>query len=127
MNYRVIKIRQILYAIILFAAFTGMYSCEKYSYIKPTIDPEEVVSFQTDIQPIFTANCKSCHGAIQIPDLRPGNAYESLTKDGYVDLPAESSKLYTMMIRADHASRSTDIEKQKVLIWISQGALNNKK
>ena len=118
-------IGQIFIAVVLTVVVIGISSCEKYSFTPPVIELVDTIYFQTDIQPIFTANCKSCHGAIQAPDLRPGNSYKALTDNGYVDLPAETSKLYTMMIRADHAPRSTDLDKQKVLIWITQGAMDN--
>jgi hypothetical protein len=127
MNKKLIKNGQILIALVITTVVFGISSCEKYSYTPPVIELTDTIYFQTEIQPIFTANCKSCHGAIQAPDLRPGNSYKSLTENGYVDLPAATSKLYTMMIRADHAPRSTDLDKQKVLIWITQGAMDNKK
>ncbi len=118
-------IGQIFIAVVLTVMVIGISSCEKYSFTPPVIELVDTIYFHTDIQPIFTANCKSCHGAIQAPDLRPGNSYKALTENGYVDLPAETSKLYTMMTRADHAPRSTDLDKQKVLIWITQGAMDN--
>lgn len=125
MNHKLKMIRQILGALVLIAAVAGISSCEKYSFTLPKIDPNATLHFQTDIQPIFNANCLTCHGAIKAPDLREGRAYQALTKGGYINPPAESSTLYLKMTGPDHASRSTDLEKQKVLIWITQGALNN--
>jgi hypothetical protein len=124
MNQKLNRIRQILVALVLIAAVTGISSCEKYSYTLPTVDPNTILYF-SDIQLIFNANCISCHGATKAPDLREGKSYLALTKGGYVNAPAESSKLYSKMIGSDHAPRSTDTDKQKVLIWITQGALNN--
>jgi type 1 glutamine amidotransferase len=125
MNHKLKRITQILVALILTAAVTGISSCEKYSFTLPKIDPEATLHFQTDIQPIFNANCLTCHGAIKAPDLREGKSYQALTNGGYVNPPAESSKLYLKITGPDHAPRSTDVDKQKVLIWITQGALNN--
>lgn len=127
MNKKFKKYRLILIALVMAVVVIGITSCEKYSFVPPVIELVDTLYFQNDIQPIFTANCKNCHGAIQAPDLRQGNSYKALTENAYVDLPAETSKLYKAMIRADHASRSTDLEKQKVLIWITQGAMDNKK
>jgi hypothetical protein len=107
------------------AVLVGMSSCEKYSWIPEKINPVDSVHFATDIQPIFTANCATCHSATRRPDLRDGKAYKSLTDGAYVTLPGETSKLYTKMTGSDHAPRSNDIDKQKVLIWINQGAHNN--
>jgi hypothetical protein len=125
MIYKVNKIRQILVAVVLIAVVIGLSSCEKYSYTIPVVNTEDTVHFKADIQPIFNANCTSCHGATKAPDLRDDKSYQALTKGGYVNLPGETSKLYNKMIGADHDPRSSDADKQKVLIWINQGALNN--
>ncbi len=125
MNQRFKMLRQFLAAIVIVAAIVGLSSCEKYSYIPEIINPVDSVHFQAEIQPIFSANCISCHGAIKAPDLRDGYSYEALTEGGYVNLPGEESELYTKMIGADHGPKSSDVDKQKVLIWINQGAKNN--
>ncbi len=125
MNQTLKRTRQILVALVITVAVIGMSSCEKYSFLPPVINPTDTIHFATDIQPIFTANCITCHGALRAPDLRAGKSYAALTSGGYVDLPGESSKLYTRMISSDHAARSTDADKLKVLIWINQGAKNN--
>jgi hypothetical protein len=125
MNQKLNRIRQILVAFILLAAVSGITSCEKYSYTPPAVDPNTTWHFQTDIQPIFNANCVTCHGGTKSPDLRDGKSYLALTKGGYVNAPAESSKLYSKMSGSDHSARSTETDKLKVLYWITQGALNN--
>ena len=118
-------IRQMLAVFIVITAIVGLSSCEKYSWMPEKINPVDSVHFATDIQPIFTANCATCHTAIKRPDLREGKAYKSLTDGGYVTQPGETSLLYTKMTGSDHAPRSNDVDKQKVLIWINQGAHNN--
>ncbi len=125
MNYKVNKISYILAGVLLIAGIAGISSCEKYSFVLPKLNPVDSVHFSVDIQPIFNANCLTCHGAIRAPDLRSGKSYQSLTNGGYVTLPGETSKLYSKMTSADHSPRSSDIDKQKVLIWINQGAHNN--
>ena len=125
MNQRLKMLRQLLVAIIVIAAIGGLSSCEKYTYMPEVVNPTDSVHFQTEIQPIFTANCISCHGAIKAPDLRNGHSYNALTQGGYVNLPGNTSKLYSKMTGAEHTPRSTDVDKQKVLIWINQGAHNN--
>jgi len=125
MNQRMTILKQLLAAVIIVAAIGGLSSCEKYTYTPEVINPTDSVHFQAEIQPIFTANCVSCHGAIKAPDLRDGHSYEALTEGGYVNLPGETSVLYQKIISADHTSRSTDVDKQKILIWINQGAHNN--
>ena len=112
--------------LVLTVMITGMSSCEKYSFPLPSVSTVDTLYFQADIQPIFTNNCITCHGAVTKPDLRDGKAYKSLTDGGYVvPFDANTSRLYLHMISAGHAPRSTDVDKQKVLIWINQGALDN--
>jgi hypothetical protein len=125
MNYKVNKISQIFLAVVLITGIFGISSCEKYTFTPPKISTVDTVHFNAEIQPIFNADCISCHTATKAPDLREGKSYQSLTKGGYVTPPGETSKLYTKMTGPDHTPRSTDIDKQKVLIWINQGAKNN--
>jgi len=109
----------------VFFAIALLASCEKYTFRPPEVDPEYPWSIRHDIQPLFTASCATCHGGSLAPDLRAGNAYNSLTRGGYVSLPADNSRLYKKMIAPDHTARSTEAEKLKVLYWITQGAKNN--
>jgi hypothetical protein len=125
MNQKLKKIRLILGVLLLIVAVTGFSSCEKNIYTPPKISTVDTLHFQADIQPIFSANCITCHGATKAPDLRDGKAYQALSKGSYITLPGETSKLYLKMTGADHAPRSSDADKQKVLIWINQGAHNN--
>jgi len=125
MNQRLNMLRQLLAALMVIAAFGGLSSCEKYSWMPEKINPVDSVHFQAQIQPIFSAKCISCHGAIKAPDLRDGKSYDALTKGSYVNQPGETSKLYTKMTGPEHTPRSNDVDKQNVLIWINQGAHNN--
>jgi mono/diheme cytochrome c family protein len=124
MNQKINRIRQLLIALVLIAAIAGFSSCEKYTYTPPAVDPNAAWSLKTDIQPIFTANCISCHGGTVAPDLRDGKSFTALSK-GFVGAPAESSKLYEKITSAGHEARSTAADKLKVLYWITQGAKNN--
>jgi hypothetical protein len=112
-------------AFCIFAATLVLASCEKYSFAPPAVDPKATWHFSTDIQPIFTSNCINCHGGTRSPDLREGKSFLALTKGGYVTLPAESSKLYLKITGGDHTPRTTDVQKLKILYWITQGAQNN--
>jgi hypothetical protein len=117
--WRVIAVLFIPAGMLLFS------SCEKYAYELGTVNPGQTVLFQTQIQPIFTNNCITCHKGSRNPDLRDGFSYASLTTGGYVRTPASSSKLYRQVISGSHASFTLDAEKQLILLWIGQGALNN--
>ena len=125
MNQKIVKVRMNQVVLILIIFFTGLTSCEKYQFGPPVLEPDIEVLFQTEIQPIFTANCISCHGGIVPPDLRDGKAYESLTTNGLVNLPAETSKLYLKLMSSGHLPRTNDLQKQQILTWITQGAKDN--
>jgi hypothetical protein len=125
MNKEIIKISKIISAGLFLVLAILLSSCEKVKITTEIIDPGTVWSFSADIQPIFTSNCISCHGGARSPDLRAGKSYASLTNGGFVTTPAGSSILYSTMSGSGHSARSTDTEKQKVLNWIQQGALNN--
>ncbi len=126
MNQKLKRIRQIIAALVLLAAVEGFSSCVKYSYALPSVDPNETWHFQTDIQPIFSDKCITCHNGKLDPDLRDGKSYNSLTTGGFVVAPGETSILYKQMTtNSEHIPRSSDVDKQKVLYWINQGALNN--
>lgn len=127
MNQKLKKIRPIIIALVLIAAAGGFSSCEKYSFSPPAVDANQVWHFQTDIQPIFTANCIACHnGKIQFPDLRSGNSYASLKSGGYITPPGETSILYHQITtNSAHIPRTTAVQKLEILYWIDQGALNN--
>jgi hypothetical protein len=125
MNQNVRKTRVILAIAILIIALAGFASCEKYTFIPPAVDPNYEWKLSEDIQPIFNANCISCHGGTTAPDLRQGKSYNSLTRGGYVNLPGETSRLYVKITSSSHLPRTTDTEKQKILYWINQGAKNN--
>lgn len=112
-------------ALIVLSGIALFTSCEKYSYVLETVDPVVPVLFQTEIQPVFTNNCINCHRGTRNPDLRDGNSFAALTTGGYVTLPAAASRLNVMINSTSHAAFTLDTEKQKILIWIEQGAQNN--
>jgi hypothetical protein len=126
MNQKLNMLKQLMAAFIVIAAIGGLASCEKYTYMPVVVNPVDSVHFQAEIQPIFNANCVSCHTSIRNPDLRDGKSYESLTTGGFVNLPGETSELYVHITTSSaHIPRTSDTEKQKILIWINQGAHNN--
>jgi hypothetical protein len=125
MKMKLTLVRAVAGSLLMLAGLLLFSSCEKYTYQMETVNPEEPVLFQTQIQPVFTNNCISCHKGSRNPDLRNGNSYNSLTTGNYVTLPAENSRLYRMVTSGSHTSFTLDSEKQLILLWIGQGALNN--
>ena len=123
MNQRFKRIRKVIAVFVLIVTAAGFFSCEKYSIIIETADPVVPVLFKTEVQPIFNANCITCHGGAISPDLR--DCYNTLKNGGFVNKPGITSRLYVQMTSSSHESRSTAVDKSKVLNWINQGALNN--
>lgn len=125
MNHNFRIIRQIFTALIIIGAVVGFSSCEKYSYAPPSVNTADTVHFSTEIQPIFTAKCLTCHGTLRAPDLRAGHSFDALTSLGLITPPGLTSGLYVKLTTGDHIPRASDLDKQKILIWINQGAKNN--
>jgi hypothetical protein len=102
-------------------------ACEKVVF-EPVVIPNDDLSYSLDIQPIFDNKCVSCHPPTKGLDLTEQVSYDELVPE-YVTVadsanPA-ASKLYAKINGSSHSSRTTDIEKQKIEKWISQGVPNN--
>ncbi len=89
------------------------------------------ISFQDQVQPIFTQNCVNCHNGNQNPDLRSGNSFNALLSGGFViSSDSENSVLYKSLIGqgAPLMPPSGGISQTKINVvkqWIDEGALNN--
>jgi len=123
------KIIQLLLIIALGLTLNSCYH-DKYPIISATSPSTTVISFATDIQPIFDANCIACHAGSLNPDLRDGNSYNAIIGSGLVvanDL--NGSKLYQRLLGNPSimppsgalSAAKVDLFKQ----WINQGAKNN--
>lgn len=119
-----------LFAVILVAL---LFSQCKYDFIVPeeVIDPTdptvEDISFATEILPIFTSKCASCHDGSPQPDLTEANAYNSLTSTSrYINADSpEESLIYTKSLPSGSHTKYSEAEAALVLTWITQGAQNN--
>lgn len=101
------------------------FSCEKYTFDPPSIDPGEEVSFQDVLQILDDQNCAACHPRVSPPDLSSDKAYEALL-DGYVNIESpEESEIYTQFEGGHSGLNTQSIEIQKILNWITQGATDN--
>jgi len=123
---------------LLLITLTALTSCEYEKFPVPPppapIDSTVVIKFSTDIQPIFTSYCISCHSGGQKPKLTSGNSYNSLFANNEIDTNnAASSYLYIKMtqdpppagsVMPMSGALSTTVT-NKVLLWIQQGAKNN--
>jgi len=122
-----VKSSMVLLFFALWIGFT-MFSCEKYSYEPPELNPDTPISFSEDVQIIFNNKCISCHGGGINPDLRINNSYNALNDGRYIADDPESnaaqSLLYTKLADG-HVADLSDIELQTILYWIQQGAEDN--
>src|SRR6266702_6335739 len=104
-------------------------SCTDY-VIKPAkVVVPDSVKFNANIIPIFNASCNhaGCHTTGgHAPDLSPANAYTSLIYFGYVDTDTpENSIIYQKITTGSMKANATDQDRELILKWIQQGALNN--
>jgi hypothetical protein len=102
-------------------------ACEKVQF-EPVVVPDTERSFATDIQPILTSNCLECHPPTKGLDFDPSTSYESLVPEFVTAADStnpQGSKLYKKLTGSSHSPRTSDVEKQEILQWISQGAPNN--
>lgn len=112
-------------SVLFFALFLfGPRACEKYEILPPVIVEEVTFS---DIQQIFNNKCTGCHdGVTASPVLTEGNAFNNLTSGQYIDIAnPEASTLYVKMKSSSHSLYSSSGDRNKVLQWIQDGALNN--
>lgn len=92
------------------------------------LNPADTIKFATQIQPIFTNHCASCHspGGPQ-PVLKEGQSYQSLKSGNFINTTSpEQSIIYTVMKTGGSMHGYTnDDQANLVLAWIKQGALDN--
>ena len=113
------------YLIIISFGLT-LNSCYYDSIYEPIVSDDgngvgtEEVTFTNDIAPIF-GFCSNCHNGTQVPDLREGNAYNSLIPAYVIPFDAAASPLYIKLEDGHQdlpASRLALVE-----AWIDQGAI----
>jgi mono/diheme cytochrome c family protein len=128
------KKRSLFLILVLFTL--AITSC-KYNFIVPieeevpvdTIPGDQPVLYSTQIQPIFTAKCISCHkSGGTAPNLTAGSSYNQVVP-AHVNLtkPEESDiYAYPAPSTTKHAwKKYNSTEANLVLTWIKEGAKNN--
>lgn len=95
----------------------------------PDIPDTQVISFSTDIQPIF-ALCTGCHTSSNTLNLTEGNSYNQLVPKYVIAGDADSSDLMIKLPGGSHftvsVSNQPSIDQLALLkAWINQGAKNN--
>jgi hypothetical protein len=101
------------------------WACEKVTLDKVQVQGE--VKFTQDILPIFTNSCIGCHNGTVNPDLRADKAYNALVNGDYLNtLEPDQSKIYKQLTtNSSHLSKATELDKAKILQWITLGANND--
>src|SRR5450432_2518114 len=122
--------RLLIYTGLLFFLSLGLSSCYK-DVILPSVSvtkPPQFVSFSTDLQPIFSANCalSGCHVAgSQTPYLSPDLSYQQLL-GGFVNkIVPTQSELYIQINGNMEVHIPNAADRQKIYDWIRNGAPNN--
>jgi len=106
-------------------------SCAKDTVKPPQsdVDTTQKVSFESDIQPIFTGGCLGslCHSGSVAPNLTAGKAYNALISGGFVNtVTPDNSEIYIEMKPGGGMSaHCTAEDADLVLLWITKGALDN--
>jgi len=122
----IVKNIKLIGAIITFNIFIG-FGCTYKQIIEPKVS-QELVSFKSDIIPIFENNCISCHSTQSIPPvLLSQNAFLTLTQNSYLntDIPEDSRLMVKVNSNHPNQLSPTSFEKQVLLQWIKEGANNN--
>lgn len=119
-----------LLKIVLVSSITLVcFSCYYDEFPKPVevvIPPDQVISFASDITPIFvTYNCAQCHKPSgQSPNLTAGGEYNALVPSYVSAGNLTGSRLYVQLAVNGH--RSVDAESLALIKkWIEDGAENN--
>lgn len=114
--------------ILAFLFMLGLVACE-YDYVvedipTPDPDPDNPISFSTDVEPIFQNKCIGCHDS-RSPILTTGVAYDNLKNGNYINTttPADS-EIYERSTDG-HGPKMNSQERLLLLTWITEGAEDN--
>jgi predicted CXXCH cytochrome family protein len=108
--------------------FILISSCEQVVY--PPADlpgAGDTISYSLAVQPIWDGKCVSCHDEDggREPYLNTEVSYDELIIGEYIDTASVESSGLLQTLNGTHKSRATDVDRQIISMWISQGAKNN--
>ena len=122
--------KKFLLILAVFTSLVAWQSCQ-YEWLDP-VNPDipDIVSYATDIQPIFDRSCNNagCHASGGTsPDLSPANSYNDLFAEGMIDTTTPTnSVLYKKTATGGSMAKYTSPgDADLILKWIQDGALNN--
>jgi hypothetical protein len=108
-----------------------LFSCQYETIEVDLPDPNEPVSFSSDIIPIFISNdnCTACHDTgATAPDLTAPRAFNSIVPELINTENPENSRIYQFPHPSSTThgfKKYTHVQAALVLAWIEQGAENN--
>ena len=118
--------------VVLLLSLSSCYYDEEVVIPEVVIDPDVVISFATDIEPLFSQagkDCTVCHNGGTDPDLREGNAFNAIVPDYVQAGDADNSELF---LNAPGNNHPLDVgfvlsadELALIKAWINNGAENN--
>lgn len=119
----------------LFFGVIFLAGCE-YAFVQqeeitpPTPDPNNPISFATEIVPIFTSRCIDCHNTGgTAPDLTAANAYSNIASMSLVNTANPTASILFDFVQPSTGTHSwrkySASQASKILLWIQEGALNN--
>ena len=136
---------KILPSLILSLIFLGFWSCSDFGNpvvsVSETSDPvlddcgvtegdnSSCVNYSTEIQPIFNANCTSCHGSSgglslsSYSNLKAGNVVVSGNGTGSLLIKKLKGEAGTQMPKGNTPLEDATIN--LIITWIDEGALDN--
>jgi hypothetical protein len=90
----------------------------------------EVVSFSEHVLPVFSASCAltGCHDGTTSPNLLEGNAYNELTRGGYISTVFPENGVLYKAISSNSMPPSSplnSLDRALILKWLEDGAANN--
>jgi hypothetical protein len=120
----------ILFILSVFVGIAFFSSCE-YETVQPEVifrdpvDSTKVLSFATDVYPIFQSNCISCHNSGSMNFTSATAAFTTLQALINATIP-KNSKIYTKFKNNEHPYKSLSAsDLDLILQWIEKGGKNN--
>jgi len=114
--------------VLAFLFMIGLVACEYDYIVEPEIvitpNPDDPISFSTQVEPIFQSKCIGCHNT-KTPILVTGSAFANLTNGGFINTAnPEESKVYIKSTDG-HGQNMSSQERLLLLTWITEGAKDN--
>lgn len=87
--------------------------------------PEHGICFETEILPVFTANCSPCHNEIKAEKGYIFTTYENIISKGIVKGKPNKSEIFEVLDEGFHKNKVNDYQKGLIKMWIEQDAKND--